>query len=68
VLLDAGRTGEAEAVYVASLDRFADNGYALKGLELSLDSQGRVSEAEEVRERFAISWRAADVELPGSRF
>jgi tetratricopeptide (TPR) repeat protein len=68
VLLDAGRTGEAEVAYVASLDQFADNGYALKGLELSLNSQGRVTEAEEVRERFAVSWRAADVELPGSRF
>jgi tetratricopeptide (TPR) repeat protein len=68
VLLDAGRTGEAEEVYVASLDRFAENGYSLRGLELCLEEQGRGTEVEEVQERFAVAWRAADVELPGSRF
>jgi tetratricopeptide (TPR) repeat protein len=68
VLLDAGRAAEAEAVYTASLDRFAENGYALRGLELSLDAQGNAAEAEAVRDRLAAAWRAADVELPGSRF
>ena len=68
VLLDAGRTGEAEEVYLASLEQFADNGYALRGLALSLDAQGRGTEAEAIQERFAVAWRAADVELPGSRF
>lgn len=68
VLLDAGRAAEAEAVYDASLDHFAENGYALRGLELCLDEQGDQMEAEAVRDRFAVAWRAADVELPGSRF
>jgi tetratricopeptide (TPR) repeat protein len=68
VLLDAGRAGEAEAVYEEALDRFADNGYALRGLELCLESQGRSAEAADARERLAVAWRAADVELPASRF
>ena len=68
VLLDAGRAGEAEEIYDAALDRFAENGYSLWGLALCLDAQGEEAEAEEARGRFAVAWRAADVELPGSRF
>ena len=68
VLLDADRSDEAEAVYLASLDQFADNGYSLRGLELALAAEGRETEAEAARESFDLVWRAADVELPGSRF
>jgi tetratricopeptide (TPR) repeat protein len=68
VLLDAGQDGEAETVYLASLEQFADNGYSLRGLELALDAQGDGAGAAAARERFAVAWRAADVELPGSRF
>jgi tetratricopeptide (TPR) repeat protein len=68
VLVDAGRAPEAEMVYVASLDQFADNGYSLRGLELALAAQGRDIEAEAAREHFDLVWRAADVDLPGSRF
>jgi hypothetical protein len=68
VLLDSDRAREAEEVYSAALDRFAENGYSLRGLALCLDAQGKEAEAEDVRQRFAVAWRAADVELPGSRF
>jgi tetratricopeptide (TPR) repeat protein len=68
VLLDAGQDGEAETVYLASLEQFADNGYSLRGLELALDAQGDGAGAAAARERFAVAWRVADVELPGSRF
>lgn len=68
VLLDSGQAREAEGVYLAALDRFAENGYSLRGLAMSLDAQGKEVEAEDVRKRFAVAWRAADVELPGSRF
>lgn len=68
VLLDAGRGDEAVPVYVASLEQFADNGYSLRGLELALAAEGRETEAEAAREHFDLVWRAADVELPGSRF
>ncbi len=68
VLLDSDRAREAEEVYSAALDRFAENGYSLRGLALCLEAQGKEAEAEDVRQRFAVAWRAADVELPGSRF
>ena len=68
VLLDVGQNGEAETVYLASLEQFADNGYALRGLSLALDAQGDDTGAVAAQERFAVAWRAADVELPGSRF
>ena len=68
VLLDAGRASEAEEIYLASLDQFADNGYSLRGLELALAAQGRDFEAEAAHDHFDLVWRAADVELPGSRF
>ena len=38
------------------------------GLELALAAEGRETEAEAARESFDLVWRAADVELPGSRF
>jgi len=68
VLVDAGRDRDAETVYEASLRQFADNGYALRGLQLALQAQGDRVEADAVGERLAVAWRAADVELPGSRF
>ena len=68
VLLEAGRAPEAEAVYLKALQRFPENGWALKGLALSLEAQGKSAEAEEVGARLREAWRAADVELSGSRF
>ncbi len=67
VLLEAGRTVEAEAVYRQALKRFPENGWALQGLALSLEAQGKRTEAEEVRARFREAWRAADVQLRASR-
>jgi tetratricopeptide (TPR) repeat protein len=68
VFLEADRPERAEAVDREALNRFPENGYALKGLALALERQGRSGEAADVRERFRESWQAADVELPGSRF
>ncbi len=68
VLLEADRPAEAETVYLESLDRFAENGYSLRGLELALAAQGKSADAEAVSERLDVAWRAADVDLPGSRF
>lgn len=63
-LLAAGRSGEAEAVYRRSLERFQGNGWALWGLWRSLEAQGRREEAAEVQRRFKEAWKNADVELP----
>lgn len=66
-LLAAGNPAEAERVYREDLERFPENGWSLKGLELSLRAQGRTGEADSVRARFEQAWRSADVTLEGSR-
>jgi tetratricopeptide (TPR) repeat protein len=69
VLLDAGRADEAETVFWRDLrERNRENGYALKGLALSLRAQGREDEARAVEERFRAAWAEADVQLTSSRF
>lgn len=68
VLLEAGRPAESEEVYRSALRRFPENGFALKGLALSLSARGLEEQAARVRERYRRAWREADVELAGSRF
>lgn len=68
VLLTAGRTAEAEQVYLAELKHFPENGWSLHGLAESLRAQGRTGEAEEVAERSRRAWATADVQLTASRF
>ena len=67
-LLEAGRPAEAEQAYREDLERFPENGWSLFGLTKSLEAQGRLDEAREVRSRFARAWANADVSLTASRF
>lgn len=67
-LLEAGDPAAAETVYRDDLARFPENGWSLFGLALSLEAQGRRTEAEAVRARFRTAWDGADVELSSSRF
>jgi pimeloyl-ACP methyl ester carboxylesterase/tetratricopeptide (TPR) repeat protein len=67
VLLEAGRAGDAEAVYRDDLKRFRENGWSLFGLTLSLEAQGRQAEAAAVRARFARAWSRSDITLTSSR-
>jgi tetratricopeptide (TPR) repeat protein len=67
-LLEAGRAEDAEAAYREDLLRFPENGWALFGLALSLEAQGRAEEAAGVRARFEQAWADADAELIASRF
>jgi tetratricopeptide (TPR) repeat protein len=66
-LLEAGRASAAEAVYRQDLAQYPRNGWALTGLALSLEAQGRDDEAAEVRKKLAVAWAKADVELTSSR-
>jgi tetratricopeptide (TPR) repeat protein len=66
VLLKAGRAAEAEAAFRADLRRFPENGWSLEGLSRSLTAQGRDAEAAVVRQRFAESWKTADMKITGS--
>lgn len=68
VLLEADRADEAERVYWQDLERNRDNGYALKGLVLSLKAQGKHDAADLARARFNKAWRDADFELATSRY
>ncbi len=66
VLLDAGKAGEAETVYREDLDEFPKNGWSLFGLWQSLEAQGKMDEARQVKDRFDESWKHADIELTAS--
>jgi tetratricopeptide (TPR) repeat protein len=68
VLLDAGRPGDAEAVYRIDLKKYPENGWSLFGLAQSLEQQGRADDAALVQRGFVTAWQQADVMLPASRF
>jgi tetratricopeptide (TPR) repeat protein len=68
VLLDAGRSGDAEAVYRIDLKKYPENGWSLFGLAQSLEQQGRADDAALVQRGFVTAWQQADVMLPASRF
>ncbi|MGB6362755.1 MAG: tetratricopeptide repeat protein [Thermoanaerobaculia bacterium] len=67
VLLAAGRPAEAEKIYREDLETFPDNGWALLGLEQSLEAQGKTDEATAVAGQFKKAWQHADIELASSR-
>jgi tetratricopeptide (TPR) repeat protein len=67
-LLAAGRPADAERVYREDLAKFRENGWSLFGLAAALEAQGKTTEADAVRSRFAAAWAAADVTLNSSRF
>lgn len=67
-LLEAGRPAEAERAYREDLNKFPENGWSLFGLAESLEAQGEVEDAREVRSRFTRAWADADVSLVASRF
>ena len=64
VLLRAGRAEEAERAFREDLERFPENGWSLRGLELALREQGRTAEADKVKAQFDKAWTTADVEAP----
>ena len=66
-LLDAGRAGEAERVYLQDLRHYPDNGWSLVGF--ARPSSGKAAATRRAaRARFRPAWRDADVPLTRSRF
>lgn len=59
-LLKAGRYKEAEAVYQRDLLDWAENGYALKGLQKALEASGRKAEAQALAPRIEQALVHAD--------
>ena len=66
-LLQANRPAEAERIYREDLETYPDNGWALIGLQQSLEAQGKNLEAKEVAQRYAKAWQHADLKLTSSR-
>jgi tetratricopeptide (TPR) repeat protein len=67
-LLEADRNAEAERVYLAELEDHPNNGWSLSGLEQAVRAQGRATEADALRERFAAAWARSDTRMRASRF
>jgi tetratricopeptide (TPR) repeat protein len=68
VLLEAGKSNEAEQVYRQDLLAHPQNGWSLFGLEKSLEAQGKLDEAKTAQQEFEEAWADADVTLTSSRF
>ncbi|MCB0682473.1 MAG: tetratricopeptide repeat protein [Saprospiraceae bacterium] len=66
VLLEQSDWSSAEKTYLEDLAEFPENGWALAGLAVALEKQGRKEEAKEVRARFKAAWQWADVPLSTS--
>lgn len=68
VLLRAGKSAEAEAVYLEDLRRFPENGWSLLGMRDALQAQGKEAEARQAGSRFKQAWRKADIQAASSCF
>ncbi len=66
-LVEAGRAADAEAVYRRDLRWNQNNGWALYGLQQSLQMQGKTEAAAEAMTRFQEAWAKSDIELTRSR-
>ncbi len=67
VLLAAGRSAEAEAVYRADLSVYPENGRGLAGLQRSFRAQGRTADADALQPRIDAAWQHADIDLLAAR-
>ncbi len=63
VLLSANQPEKAESVFKEDLKINRNNGWSLKGLEMSLKAQGKNSEAEKTKATFEQVWSKADIVL-----
>lgn len=67
VLLEAGRSDEAETVYWEDLKKNPKNGWSLFGLAKALKAQDKDEQAAVIQERFRNAWKDADFTLNASR-
>ncbi|MCG3125437.1 MAG: hypothetical protein CHACPFDD_00257 [Phycisphaerae bacterium] len=66
ILLEAGRTSDAEVLYREDLQRWPENGWSLYGLGRCLRARGADDEAAQIEQRFARAWRRADIKIAAS--
>lgn len=68
VLLESGKTKEAEKLYLEDLKTYPENGWSLFGLHQSLLKEGRKQEALQVKSRLEKAFAHSDIKLASSRF
>lgn len=66
VLLESGKPKQAEKIYREDLKQFPENGWALFGLQQSLEAQSKNRKAKKFKSEFENAWRYADVEIESS--
>lgn len=60
IYLADGRFADAEKCYREDLKNWPNNGWSLYGLMRSLEGQGKIAEAADVRAQYKKAWRNAD--------
>jgi tetratricopeptide (TPR) repeat protein len=68
LLLQSGDAAQAEKYFREDLWLFANNGWSLTGLKLSLEKQGKIAEAKEANKQLQKSFARSDIKLTGSHF
>lgn len=67
VYLDNQNFELAEKIYLEDLAIYPNNGWALKGLQLSLEGQDKKEEVLASAKQLEMAWKYADFQLPSSR-
>ncbi len=63
ILLQAQKYQEAEKIFKEDLAVLRQNGWSLMGLYQSLKAQGRMQEAQLIKDEFDKAWENADIEI-----
>ena len=66
VLLKTKKYKEAENTFLEDLSYYRKNGWSLMGLYQSLLGQGKIDEANKIKQEFDIAWSDADIEISNS--
>lgn len=66
VLMKSNKFEEAEKIFKEDLEILRQNGWSLMGLHNSLKAQGKLQEAEKIKEEFVKAWEHADIEIDTS--
>lgn len=62
-LLRSGKFSRAEEIYRQDLNIWKENGWALRGLFLALQGQGKTEDANLANNRFSNAWKYADFDI-----
>lgn len=63
VLMNAKMFEAAEKIYKEDLDVLRQNGWSLMGLHNSLKAQGKLKEAQIIKQEFEKAWQHADIQI-----